>query len=163
MILSDTVILLNAIGLGAECWGERTNGQAGPAMTTLEQYWKTYTMVKTGTMTQKRIKTTAASTGTGRMMNPFQGRRKMLMSRHTLPVKWDGNPIIWDTWTPTDVIIICGDGYREKPYRCPHCKTRVHQRSITGEVLADPMISLVLYRCMTCRYTTIMSLATVPG
>lgn len=97
------------------------------------------------------------------MMNQSQGRKNPLMPEHTLPVKWDGDPIIWDVWTPTDGIIICGDGYHEKPYRCPHCKTRAHPRSITGEVLSHPMISLVLYRCMTCGYTTIMSLAAVPG
>lgn len=85
------------------------------------------------------------------------------MSRHTLPVKWDGDPIIWDTWTHTDGIIICGDEYHAKPYKCPHCKTSAHPRSITGEVLSQPMISLVLYRCMTCGYTIIMSLAAVPG
>ena len=96
-------------------------------------------------------------------MNPYQGQRKPPMPRHTLPVKWDGEPIIWDTWTPTDGIIICGHGYHEKPYHCPHCKTRAHPKSITGEVLSQPIISLVLYRCMTCGYTTIMSLAATPG
>lgn len=96
-------------------------------------------------------------------MNQSQGRRNPLMPEHRLPVKWDEKPIIWDTWSPTDGIIICGDGYREKPYQCPHCKTTAHPRSITGEVLSQPMISLILYRCMTCGYTTIMSLAAVPG
>ena len=96
-------------------------------------------------------------------MNPCQARRTQLMPENTLPVRWDGEPIIWDTWSPTDGIIICGHGYREKPYQCPHCKTRAHPRSITGEAISQPMISLVLYRCMTCGYTTIMSLAAVPG
>ena len=30
------------------------------------------------------------------------------MSRHALPVKWDGWPILWDHWEPMDGLLICG-------------------------------------------------------
>ena len=85
------------------------------------------------------------------------------MSRHALPVKWDGWPIVWDHWEPTDGLLIFGK-HLGSPYRCPGCGTRAMPRSITGKairILQDGMpslISLVLYRCMTCGYTTVSSL-----
>lgn len=85
------------------------------------------------------------------------------MSNHTLPVKWDGAPIIWDSWAPMDGLIICRHGYRDKSYHCPQCKTKAHPRSITGKVLSQPTNILVLHRCMTCGYTTVMSLKAVKG
>ena len=30
------------------------------------------------------------------------------MSRHALPPKWDGNPVIWDKWMPIDCLIFGG-------------------------------------------------------
>lgn len=74
------------------------------------------------------------------------------MSRHVLPVKWDGCPITWDKWEPMDGLLICGKGLGG-PYRCPGCRTKAMPRSITGQAIrilpdARPsLISLVLYRC----------------
>ena len=84
------------------------------------------------------------------------------MSRHVLPVKWDGWPIVWGQWEP-DGLLVCGKRLGG-PYWCPGCRTRAMPRSITGKairILPDGMpslISLVLYRCMTCGYTTVSSL-----
>lgn len=83
------------------------------------------------------------------------------MSRHVLPVKWDGWPIVWGQWD-LDGLLTCyrGDGI----HRCPGCGTRAMPRSINGKairILPDgrpSLISLVLYRCMTCGYTTVSSL-----
>lgn len=85
------------------------------------------------------------------------------MSLHVLPVKWDGWPILWDHWMPMDGLLICGKRLGG-PYRCPGCGTKAMPRSITGKairILPDgrpSLISLVLYRCMTCGYTTVSSL-----
>ncbi len=83
------------------------------------------------------------------------------MSRHVLPVKWDGWPIVWGQWE-LGGLLICdkGDGI----YRCHGCRTRAMYQFITGKairILPDgrpSLISLVLYRCMTCGYTTVSSL-----
>ena len=83
------------------------------------------------------------------------------MSRHTLPVKWDGWPIVWGQWE-LGGLLICdkGDGI----HRSPGCRTRAMYQFITGKairILPDgrpSLISLVLYRCMTCGYTTVSSL-----
>lgn len=83
------------------------------------------------------------------------------MSRHALPVKWDGWPIVWGQWE-LGGLLICDKG--DGPYRCPGCGTKATPRSINGKairILPDGMpslICLVLYRCMTCGYTTVSSL-----
>ncbi len=78
------------------------------------------------------------------------------MTKHALPVLWDGDPIQWGDWYAEDQLITHSKGY----YVCPQCHTTSHPRSVTGLVergLGNPSISLYLRRCMTCKYTTIIS------
>jgi hypothetical protein len=80
------------------------------------------------------------------------------MSRHALPVKWDGHPVVWGEWEPVSGIIICG-GVSKRGWRgCKQCHTRVLPRMISGQVCDFTAHSLVLFRCMTCGYTTVMEI-----
>lgn len=82
------------------------------------------------------------------------------MTKHALPVLWDGDPIKWGDWYAEDQIITHPAGGCKDYYVCPQCHTTSHPRSVTGLVergLGNPAISLYLRRCMTCGYTTIIS------
>ena len=80
------------------------------------------------------------------------------MKRHALPVAWDGHPVFWGEWEPVSGIIICG-GISKRGWRgCKQCHTRVLPRMISGQVCDFTAHSLVLFRCMTCGYTTVMEI-----
>ena len=80
------------------------------------------------------------------------------MKRHALPVAWNGHPVFWGEWEPVSGIIICG-GISKRGWRgCKQCHTRVLPRMIIGQVCDITAYSLVLFRCMTCGYTTVMEI-----
>ena len=78
------------------------------------------------------------------------------MRAHAVPVKWDGHVILWDAWRPVDTITFCGGVTRYGWRGCRKCKTRILPRVRVGRVLCDGPCTLVLYRCMTCGYTTVL-------
>jgi len=85
------------------------------------------------------------------------------MTRHALPVMWDGHPILWGDWGPVDGITFCG-GLSKKGWRgCRQCHTRALPRMISGQVCDHSPHSLVLFRCMTCGHTTVMELTDIDG
>ncbi len=80
------------------------------------------------------------------------------MSRHALPIKWDGHPIVWDLdagWTPVGDFTFGGGASRLGWRGCRQCHTKILPRMISGRVICPGPRRLVLYRCMTCGYTTV--------
>ncbi|MEE8666866.1 MAG: hypothetical protein SOI13_01480 [Bifidobacterium mongoliense] len=81
--------------------------------------------------------------------------------RHALPVKWDGHPILWDTdqgWSSVSDLMICGGTTKNGWKGCEQCHTQVMPRTINGQVCDFTPHRLVLFRCMTCGYTTVSEL-----
>lgn len=75
--------------------------------------------------------------------------------RHALPVKWDGHPVYWAEWEAMDGLTFGGGVTSHGWDGCRQCHTRALPRSIVGVVADGGPHSLVLFRCMTCGYTTV--------